>query len=102
MKVEASVGTAPVGIPNVIADNGGILYLPVPEGAGPVGAAVVPVAPPVPVVVPVGAAPPAGEDCRLWRWAWPLGPWALTSSTESEAAKRADSAEMGSMVGAVS
>ncbi len=45
---------------------------------------------------PAGA---AGAACRLTMSWWARGmPWALTSSRESEAAKRADSAEIGSMV----
>ena len=99
----------PEGMFALIADNGGTEYGPVSAPAGapadavaaeePAGAPaeVVPLAAgaAADVEVPVGAAA-AAEAWRLCAWAW--GPWALTSSTERVATKRADSAFKGNMV----
>ncbi len=116
-----SVGTAPLGMPTEMLSSGGTLYDPVPIAdpaaavvAGPLAGAaeVVPaeaavetvaaadVAASADVAEVVGAATLAEPEdaaaswrlCATCAWAW--GPWALTptSSRESVAAKRADSA----------
>lgn len=108
----------PLGMPTEMLSSGGTLYDPVPTAdpvaavvAGTLAAAeVVPAAAEVETVAAdvaaaadvaeaVVEAPLAAEDAAAsWRFcamcAWALGPWALTptSSRESVAAKRADSA----------